>query len=128
MKCNSDGSFTFTQYAGNTRCEGSGVVKTAYLNQCEQDIPPTIYTKGVDLECCLNPDSEACNDSMGYPRVTVPNSVITMNGQACGGDGDGSGSGGGDGDGSDSEGKPCSGGVRGSGGPGKIRKRPNGGN
>ena len=80
MKCNSDGSFTFTQYAGNTSCQGSGVVKTAHLNQCEQDIPPTIYTKGVDLECCLNPDSEACNDTMGFPRVTVPNSVITMNG------------------------------------------------
>lgn len=66
-------------------CEGGqgGTTKTYALNSCEQDIPPTLYTKATNLTCCTNPDSPEYQ--LGVPSVTVAesSSVIYLNGQDC---------------------------------------------
>ena len=85
IRCNADGTFTFTQFAGTLTCEGGreGVVKTYALNSCEQDIPPTLFTKAIDLTCCINPDSPEC--TTGIPSVSVSSapSDIYLNGELC---------------------------------------------
>ena len=55
FSCNSDEmSFTYTQY--NSLICGAGdttpTLKTVYVDQCKQDIPPTIYTKIIDYGAC----------------------------------------------------------------------------
>ena len=81
IRCNPDGSFTFTQFAGNLDCSGTGVVKTYPLDACEQDIPPSLYTQAVDLTCCHAPDDPAC--TVGVPTVSVPNATVYLNGTTC---------------------------------------------
>lgn len=81
VKCNSDGTFTFTQFPGNLNCTGTGTVKTYTLNKCEQDTPPMLYTVAVDLTCCSNPTSAACKT--GTPSVAASGSTITLNGKSC---------------------------------------------
>ena len=85
ISCNPDGTFSFTQYAGSLTCEGGsgGVTKTYALNSCGQDIPPTLYTKAIDLTCCTYPDSPECQ--IGAPTVSAGTSVsiIYINGQEC---------------------------------------------
>lgn len=54
FSCDPDAqSFTYTQYTTLT-CGGGngGVVKTSYTDKCEQDIPPTLYSKIVDYGAC----------------------------------------------------------------------------
>jgi hypothetical protein len=81
ITCNPDGSFSFTQYAGNLTCAGSGVTKTYRLNVCEQDTPPTLYTTAVDLTCCASPSSAAC--VRATPSVSVAGATIYLNGAPC---------------------------------------------
>ena len=79
ITCHEDGSFSFVQYAGNLDCSGEGVLKTYYPNECEQDIPPTLYTMAVDLSCCAAPES--CTAAV--PTVEQPNAGIYKNGSLC---------------------------------------------
>ena len=54
FQCNSDGSFTYTQY-GSLDCgisDDSPTEKTVYSDVCQQDIPPTIYAKIIDNSIC----------------------------------------------------------------------------
>jgi hypothetical protein len=81
IKCNADGSFSFTQFAGNLACSGKGVTKTYAPDKCEQDIPPTLYTQAVDLTCCSAPGSAAC--LTGTPSVSVAGATIFLDGAAC---------------------------------------------
>ncbi len=81
IRCNSDGSFSFTQFAGNLNCAGSGVTKTYRLNACEQDTPPTLYTVALDLACCTSPNSAAC--MTGTPSISVPGGAVYLDGSAC---------------------------------------------
>jgi len=81
IQCNGDGSFSFTQYAGNLDCSGTGVTKTYTLESCEQDIPPILYTVALDLTCCSDPDSPAC--VTGVPSVSVPGAEVSLNGAIC---------------------------------------------
>ena len=81
IKCLPDGSFTFTQYAGNLTCQGSGVVKTYKAGVCQQDIPPALHTVAVDLSCCSDPSAAGC--VKGTPSVTVPGATIFLNGVPC---------------------------------------------
>lgn len=81
IRCNEDGSFQFTQFAGNLDCSGSGVTKVYVLNMCTQDIPPRLHTLAFDLTCCSEPDSPDCE--VGIPLVTVPGGVVYLNGEAC---------------------------------------------
>ena len=81
IKCNADGTFEFTQYAGNLTCQGDGVRKVYELGVCEQDIPPRLYTIATDLTCCLEPDSPDC--MRGVPSVGVEGGLITLNGEEC---------------------------------------------
>lgn len=50
-----DNSFSYTQWTSLT-CSGGyvpdGTAKTVYTDQCEQDIPPTIYSRIVDFSGC----------------------------------------------------------------------------
>ena len=73
MKCNDDGSFTFDQYAGNLDCSGSKVTKTIGA-ECEQDIPPTLYSKQI---------GEACGSFSGLPGVSQADSTIYLDGELC---------------------------------------------
>ena len=81
IRCNSDGSFSFTQFAGNLNCTGSGVTKSYRLNACEQDNPPTLYTKALDLTCCTSPNSAAC--TTGTPSISVSGGTVFLDGSAC---------------------------------------------
>ena len=81
IRCNGDGTFEFTQYAGNIGCEGTGVRKVYSLNVCEQDIPPMLYTVAIDLTCCSEPDSPQC--LVGIPTVGVSAGQTTLNGVVC---------------------------------------------
>ena len=81
IRCNADDTFQFTQFAGNLDCDGSGVTKVYALNECEQDIPPMLYTEAFDLSCCSAPDSAECES--GVPSVSVGDGTITLNGEAC---------------------------------------------
>jgi hypothetical protein len=79
--CNSDGSFTFTQFAGNLSCEGTGTVKTFSPDVCQQDIPPVLYTNAVNLACCEGIDHPDC--ITGSPSVSVPGGAVFLNGVIC---------------------------------------------
>jgi hypothetical protein len=79
ITCHSDGSFSFKQYPGNLECSGTGVLKTYYPNECEQDIPPVLYTVAIDLTCCSTP--EACATEI--PSVSIEGSTIYKNGELC---------------------------------------------
>jgi hypothetical protein len=81
IRCNEDGSFQFTQYAGNITCQGNGVTKVFVQDECEQDIPPVLYTFGLNLACCSSLDHPDCKT--GIPTVSIPNGSITLNGEAC---------------------------------------------
>jgi hypothetical protein len=79
IRCNPDGTFSFTQYAGNLECGGSGVTKTYAPNTCQQDIPPRLHTSAIDLTCCSHPNSDQCK--RGVPSVSVPGATIFLNGR-----------------------------------------------
>lgn len=81
IRCNTDSSFQFTQFAGNLACNGTGVTKVYTLNECEQDIPPVLYTMAIDLTCCSDPDSAGC--VTGTPSVSVAKGEVTLNGELC---------------------------------------------
>lgn len=81
IRCNEDGTFEFTQYAGNLNCEGSGVRKVYSLNTCEQDIPPMLYTVAIDLTCCSEPESPQC--ATGVPSAGPVGAEISLNGVVC---------------------------------------------
>ncbi len=81
LKCNADGSFSFTQFAGNLDCTGNGVTKTYALDDCEQDIPPVLYTRAVDLTCCSAPESAEC--LIGTPSVSIEGATIYLDGAVC---------------------------------------------
>lgn len=81
IRCNADGSFQFTQFAGNLTCEGTGTVKVYASGECEQDTPPSLYTVPLDLACCTEPESEAC--IVGRPSVGIAGAEITLGGEAC---------------------------------------------
>lgn len=55
FSCNDgDGSFTYDQHA-SLDCEvsdPSATTKTSYTTRCEQDIPPTLYSKITDYSAC----------------------------------------------------------------------------
>lgn len=55
FRCNPDEqSFTYTQY-GSLTCgadDPTPTEKTVYMDQCKQDIPPTIYAKIIDYGAC----------------------------------------------------------------------------
>ena len=79
--CNPDGSFQFTQFAGNLGCAGSGVTKRYVADACTQDTPPNLYTVAADLTCCTDPTSAAC--VVGVPSTTVTGATVYLDGQAC---------------------------------------------
>jgi hypothetical protein len=79
--CNADGTFTFRQFAGNLDCSGGGVEKVFTMGVCEQDIPPVLYTLGLNLACCLDLSSPDC--VTGVPSVAVPGGLVYLNGVAC---------------------------------------------
>jgi len=79
--CGEDGSFTFTQFAGNLDCSGSGVVKTYTSDACEQDIPPVLYTKAINLACCESLDHPDC--VTGLPSVSIPGGQVFLDGALC---------------------------------------------
>jgi hypothetical protein len=81
IRCNGDGSFSFTQFAGSLNCTGSGVTKSYRLNVCEQDTPPTLYTMALDLTCCTSPNSPACTSAR--PSVSAPGATIFLDGAVC---------------------------------------------
>ena len=90
MRCE-DGTFKFTQYAASLVCDGTGVDKVIGPD-CEQDIPPTLYSIGADLSCCIDPEGDACL----YGQPAAREAAIFFNGEECDADDDapdGSGSG-----------------------------------
>ena len=83
LKCNADGSFTLTQYAGNLGCTGTGVEKTFRQARCEQDPLPVLWSRAAYLSCCSAPGSAACAANTGTPSVARQGSAIYLNGRVC---------------------------------------------
>lgn len=81
IRCNSDGSFEFTQFAGNLLCEGTGVSKVFHPGECVQDTPPVLHTVAFDLTCCSEPESPEC--LAGVPSVSIEGATVTLNGEDC---------------------------------------------
>ena len=81
IACTEDGGFTFTQFAGNLACQGNGTVKTYAPDVCEQDIPPVLYTKAINLACCMSLTHPDCE--YGSPSVSVPGGQSYVDGQLC---------------------------------------------
>ena len=79
--CDADGAFSFTQYAGNLDCSGSGTLKTFFAGVCQQDIPPVLHTKATNLACCSDMEHPDC--VVGMPSVSVPGGLVSLNGNAC---------------------------------------------
>jgi len=79
ITCHDNGSFSFKQHAGNLACSGTGVLKTYYPDECQQDIPPVLYTVAIDLTCCTNPES--CIPEI--PSIPIEGSTIYKNGILC---------------------------------------------
>jgi len=79
--CEPDGVFRFTQFAGNLDCSGTGTLKVFSPGQCQQDIPPVLYTEAVNLACCEDIAHPEC--LTGVPSVTVPGGAVFLNGEAC---------------------------------------------
>eukprot|EP00976_Prorocentrum_cordatum_P024858 505819-Prorocentrum_minimum.AAC.1 len=83
IKCNSDGTFQYTQYAGNLDCSVGGVTKTYTLNECKQDIPPTLYGKMTNNACCVNPSSSECQTGFPAAGNARLQTTIYLNGTLC---------------------------------------------
>lgn len=90
IQCVEATTFSFVQYAGNLNCQGTGVFKTVKLNDCEQDYPPAVYTVGIDLACCADPNGAACKTDVPY-ATSNGGSLIYADGQLCDGEEDTSG-------------------------------------
>ena len=84
VKCNDDGTFEWTQYAGNLTCQGSPVRKVFTLNDCTVDVPDTLRTMLADNNCCTNPDGDACK-AFGFTSVSGlgQQAKIFKNGAEC---------------------------------------------
>jgi hypothetical protein len=81
IRCNSDGTFEYTQFAGNVNCEGTGVRKVYSPETCTRDIPPRLYALPIDLSCCDNPGSPNC--IVDVPRAGPVGATITLDGVEC---------------------------------------------
>lgn len=84
IQCNTDGSVSFVQFANSLDCTeivGPGVPKTFRVGDCEQDIPPTLHTTGVNTSCCTNPTSADC--VTGVPSARNGQATIYLNGVVC---------------------------------------------
>ena len=84
IRCNADGSVSFVQYAGSIDCTevvGPGVAKTFRVGDCEQDIPPSLYTTGRDVTCCTDPGAPGC--VTGTPSALNGQATIYLNGASC---------------------------------------------
>ena len=83
MMCIDETTIVFVQYPGTLKCEGTGTQKTITFETCEQDIPPVLYSKGIDFECCKDPDGASCKTA--DPSVSVEGSTIYKDGELCDG-------------------------------------------
>ncbi len=84
LMCNADGSVSFVQFADSLDCKevvGAGVPKTFKIGVCEQDLPPTLYTTGIDTTCCTTPDAPECKH--GIPSANSGTATIYLNGAVC---------------------------------------------
>jgi hypothetical protein len=84
IRCNADGSVSFVQFAGSIDCSASvrpGVAKTFRPGVCEQDTPPSLYTKGFDTTCCTDPSAPGC--VTGTPSARDGKASIYLNGELC---------------------------------------------
>ena len=56
FSCDPDaGTFSYTQYTDLVCGDGgSGTEKTSYTDQCEQDVPPTLYSRILDISACAS--------------------------------------------------------------------------
>jgi hypothetical protein len=84
IQCNPDGSVSFVQFANSLDCReivGAGVAKSFQVGTCEQDIPPTLYTTGIDTTCCTDPAAAGC--VTGSPSALDGKATIYPNGKKC---------------------------------------------
>ena len=81
IRCNPDGTFEYTQFAGNVNCEGSGVRKVYSPGTCTRDIPPRLYALPIDVSCCDDPGSPDC--IVDVPRAGPVGATITLDGVEC---------------------------------------------
>lgn len=85
MRCNDDGTFSFTQFAGNLVCDGDGVDTTrvrvnpgdgadkTITFECKPDIPTSLHFILYS----------ACGSEKGQPASTQPDTDIYLNGDLC---------------------------------------------
>ena len=64
-----------------TEIVGAGVAKSFQVGTCEQDIPPTLYTTGIDTTCCTDPAAAGC--VTGSLSALDGKATIYPNGKKC---------------------------------------------
>jgi hypothetical protein len=79
MRCLAEGGFELIQFPGSLDCSGTGTVKQFFKSQCHQDIPPTLYSVAVDLDCCSAP--ETC--VLRQPSIGRPDAELFLDGEQC---------------------------------------------
>lgn len=80
--CNvEDSSFSCTQPVGNLTWSGSGTVKAFFPEVCQQDIPPVLHTKAINLACCA--DLEGPDYVVDAPSVSIAGGTVTLNLEVC---------------------------------------------
>jgi hypothetical protein len=84
MRCLAEGGFELVQFAGSLDCSGKGTVKQFFKRQCQRDIPPTLYSVAVDLDCCSAP--ETC--VLRQPSVGRSGAELFLDGEQCDSQGD----------------------------------------
>ena len=90
IRCSEDGnSLLYTQYPDTLNCQGGkkpdGEEKEFVLEECHPGIPTGLWDIGLDLNCCKNPDSEACKT--GFPHTYGGADHVAdvyLNGEYCG--------------------------------------------
>lgn len=78
MRCDEDGSFLLEQHT-NLDCSGTGKTKTVRLDECEQDVPQTLYSRGTGLACRADPASPDCVTAMPYATAVEGRSIYLDN-------------------------------------------------
>jgi len=90
IRCSGDGTrLLYDQFAATIDCSPSemtpeGVPKEFVFNECHQGVPPTLYDTALNLECCANPSSDACQK--GVPVAindATTDDVVFWNGREC---------------------------------------------
>ena len=81
MRCNPDGSFSFTMYPNTLQCDADMVQERTYSQDVCVEESMTLYAVGLNLDCCSDPPGPRCET--GLPLMSYEDSLSYVDGQQC---------------------------------------------